>query len=54
MATSPVAVARAEELLAPRSFPTVGRALWRFARKKPLGAAGAGPRFSVYLPRAAD
>ena len=41
MATSPVAVARADGLLAPRSSPTVGRALWRFVRKKPLGAAGA-------------
>jgi peptide/nickel transport system permease protein len=41
MATSPAVVARAEGLLAPRPSSTVGGALWRFARKKPLGAAGA-------------
>jgi len=41
MATSPAAVARAEGLLAPRPSFSVGGALWRFARKKPLGAAGA-------------
>jgi len=41
MATSPAAVVRAEGLLAPRPSSTVGGALWRFARKKPLGAAGA-------------
>ncbi len=39
MATSPAAVVRAEGLLAPRPSSTVGGALWRFARKKPLGAA---------------
>jgi len=41
MATSPAAVVRAEGLLAQRPSSTVGGALWRFARKKPLGAAGA-------------
>ena len=41
MATSPAVVARAEGLLAPRPSFSVGGALWRFARKKPLGAAGA-------------
>jgi len=41
MATSPAVVARPEGLLAPRPSSTVGGALWRFARKKPLGAAGA-------------
>src|SRR5262245_24812595 len=41
MATSPTVAVRVDGLLAPRPSPTVGRALWRFARKKPLGAAGA-------------
>jgi peptide/nickel transport system permease protein len=41
MATSPAAATRAEGLLAPRPSSTVAGALWRFARKKPLGAAGA-------------
>jgi len=42
MATSSaVAVARAHGLLEPRPSPTIGQTLWRFARRKPLGAAGA-------------
>jgi len=34
-------VATAPELAAPRRPATAGRTLWRFVRKKPLGAAGA-------------
>src|SRR5215510_3995175 len=39
MAISPAAIAT-HDLLAPRVPTTVGRTLWRFAWKKPLGAAG--------------
>ena len=39
MATSPAAAIRTSEILAPRPSPSVGRALWRFVRKNPLGAA---------------
>ena len=41
MGTSPVAVARGELLVARGAPPGVGRTVWRFARKKPLGAIGA-------------
>jgi peptide/nickel transport system permease protein len=41
MAISPTVAVRAGELLPPRPSLTVGGALWRFARRKPLGAAGA-------------
>ena len=40
MPTSRTAAARAHGLQAPRPSPSVGQALWRFARRKPLGAAG--------------
>ena len=40
MAVSPAAVAT-RPVVVPRAPTTVGRALWRFARRKPLGAAGA-------------
>ncbi len=41
MGASPVAAAGGRALVAPRAAPTAGRALGRFVRKKPLGAAGA-------------
>ncbi len=41
MGTSPVAVARGEQPIARRAPQGVGETVWRFARKKPLGAAGA-------------
>jgi peptide/nickel transport system permease protein len=40
MATSPAAIA-SYDVLAPRARTSLGRTLWRFTRKKPLGAAGA-------------
>jgi peptide/nickel transport system permease protein len=40
MAVSPATIA-AHDVLAPRVPTTMGRTLWRFAWKKPLGAAGA-------------
>jgi peptide/nickel transport system permease protein len=41
MGTSPVAVARGKQPVARRASQGVGETIWRFARKKPLGAAGA-------------
>jgi peptide/nickel transport system permease protein len=40
MATSLTAATGVDGLHAPRPSPSVGRALWRFARRKPLGAVG--------------
>jgi peptide/nickel transport system permease protein len=52
MATSPTAAARADGLFAPRPSPTVAGALWRFARKKPLGAAGAAIMTVIFVTAA--
>ena len=41
MEASPVVVSPRDPLIAPRASPGIGRMLWRFVRKKPLGAAGA-------------
>jgi peptide/nickel transport system permease protein len=41
MGTSPVTVAHGEQLVARRAPQWVGGTVWRFARKKPLGAVGA-------------
>ena len=41
MEASPVVVSPRDQLVAPRASPGIGRTLWRFIRKKPLGAAGA-------------
>ena len=41
MAASPAAVGPRDPRLASRPSPGIGRLLWRFIRKKPLGAAGA-------------
>ena len=41
MAASPAVVGPRDPRIAPRPSPGIGRLLWRFIRKKPLGAAGA-------------
>ena len=41
MEASPVAGGSRDQLIPPRASPGIGRTLWRFIRKKPLGAAGA-------------
>ena len=49
MATSgAVVVARAEPLAARRARPGVGRTVWWFVRKKPLGAIGGLIMAAIY------
>ena len=41
MEASPGVVSPRAQAIAPRASPGIGRTVWRFSRKKPLGAAGA-------------
>ena len=40
MEASPVPVSPRDQVIPPRASPGIGRTLWRFIRRKPLGAAG--------------